>query len=211
MRLTVLGATGGVGRHIVRHALDDGHQVTALVRDPAKLGIDHPGLTVVTGSALDPAAIEPALDGADALLSGMGAGSRKDPLNPASNSAGAAIDAMKATGVRRIVTVSAAPLNRTGDGQTLLARTVFARLLWAVLGDVYRDLERMERHLADSGLDWTAVRPPKLHDKPGTGRYRKLVDAGPPGNSIARADVASAMLDFVTDESTIGHAVGVSA
>ncbi|MEV6423145.1 NAD(P)H-binding protein [Streptomyces sp. NPDC051662] len=68
----------------------------------------------------------------------------------------------------------------------------------------------METILRESGLDWTSVRPPRLTDADGKGTYRHAVEAGPAANAIARADVARAMLDFVTDRSTFGHAVGVS-
>ncbi|MEU5211515.1 hypothetical protein [Streptomyces sp. NPDC020742] len=54
------------------------------------------------------------------------------------------------------------------------------------------------------------MRPPRLLDGPGEGRYRHAVEAGPAGSAIARADVARAMLDFVPDARTHGHAVGVS-
>jgi putative NADH-flavin reductase len=210
MKLTVLGATGGVGRHIVKHALAAGHQVTALVRDPAKLAIQHENLSVRRGDALDARSVKASLDGADAVLSGMGAAARHDPLNPASTSARAAVEAMTAVGVRRIVVVSAEPLNRVGIGQSLLARRVLSPLLWAFLREVYTDLTVMETILRDSDLDWTSVRPPRLLDKPGNGHYRHVLEGTPGGGSIARADVARAMLDFVTDPTTFRHAVGVS-
>ncbi len=210
MRLTVLGATGGVGRHIVTHALADGHEVTAAVRDPARLPIRHPNLSIVQADALDAASLKNVIEGADAVLSGMGTAQRRNPLRPASTSAQAAVEAMVATGVRRIIVVSAAPLNRSGAGQPLLMRRVFAPLLWVVLEEVYTDLERMEGILRESGLDWTAVRPPRLLDTPGRGRYRQAIEADPGGSTIPRADVARAMLDFLTIPETIGHAIGVS-
>ncbi|WP_158894116.1 NAD(P)-dependent oxidoreductase [Amycolatopsis anabasis] len=211
MKLTILGATGGVGRYLVEHALADGHRVTAVVRDPARLLVRDENLTVVRGNALDAAAVKTALNGADAVLSGMGASSRRDPLNPASTSARAATEAMAATGVRRIVVVSAGPINRSGAGQSFAVRRVFSPLLWAFLRDVYTDLERMEGVLRESGLDWISVRPPRLLDKPGLGHYRHAIEAGPSGASIPRADVARAMLDFLTEPATVGHAVGVSS
>lgn len=210
MKLTVLGASGGVGQHIVSLAVAAGHQVTAVVRDPARLASRHPHLTVMRADALDAGSLRTAVGGAGAVLSGIGAASRHDPLKPASTSARAAVEAMEATGVRRIVVVSAAPLNRSGVGQPFVVRRVLSPLLWAALEEVYTDLERMERVLRESGLDWTAVRPPRLLNTPGRGRYRYAAEAGPPGLSIARADVAQAMLDFVTTPETIGHAVGVS-
>ncbi|PYC65906.1 epimerase [Streptomyces tateyamensis] len=211
MKLTVLGATGGIGKQLVSHALADGHQVTAVVRDPARLPIGHDRLTVVRGNALDPDSLAEAVAGSGAVLSGIGQAGRHDPVKPASTSARAAIRAMADAGVRRILVVSAAPLNRAGTGDSLPTRLIAAPLLWAILREVYLDLEEMERALRASGLDYTLVRPPKLTDKPGTGHYRHAVEASPGGFRIARADVARAMLDFVTDPATYAHAVGVSS
>ncbi len=118
---------------------------------------------------------------------------------------------MAATGVRRLLVVSAGPLNRTGTGQPFLSHRVFSPLLWAILNELYTDLERMEAVLRGTDLDWTVVRPPRLLDKPGTGRYRHAVEAGPAGSSVPRADVARAMLDLVPDTTTYGRAVGVSS
>jgi putative NADH-flavin reductase len=211
MKLAVLGATGGIGRHLVALALADGHHVTAAVRDPARLPVHHDRLTVVRADALDPASLEPVIEGADAVLSGIGQAGRTDPLKPASTSARAAATAMAAAGVRRILVVSAAPLNRSGAGQPLLAAKVFGPLLWAALREVYTDLEAMERVLRESELDWTAVRPPRLTNRPGRGHYRHAVESGPAGSTVPRADVARAMLDLVTDPASFRHAVGVSS
>ncbi|WP_433323316.1 NAD(P)-dependent oxidoreductase [Spirillospora sp. CA-294931] len=211
MRIAVLGATGGIGRHIVTQALHDGHTVTAAVRDPARLGLNHPRLTVARADALDPASLKDVVAGTDAVLSGIGAAGRRDPLKPASASARAAAEAMAATGTRRVLVVSAGPLNRTGAGQSFAAHRVWRPLLWRILRDTYSDLEVMERVLRDSGLEWTAVRPPRLTDRPGTGRYRYEVDAGPRGTSVPRADVARAMLDFIGVAETVARPVGVSA
>ncbi|MFF2147127.1 NAD(P)-dependent oxidoreductase [Kitasatospora sp. NPDC058190] len=211
MKLAVLGATGGIGRHLVALALADGHHVTAAVRDPARLPVHHDRLTVVRADALDPASLEPVIEGADAVLSGIGQAGRTDPLKPASTSARAAATAMAAVGVRRILVVSAAPLNRSGAGQPLLAAKVFGPLLWAALREVYTDLEAMERVLRESDLDWTAVRPPRLTNRPGRGHYRHAVESGPAGSTVPRSDVARAMLDLVTDPASFRHAVGVSS
>ncbi|MFJ5679778.1 NAD(P)-dependent oxidoreductase [Streptomyces sp. NPDC093097] len=211
MRITVVGASGGIGRQLVSQALADGHEVTAALRSPEKLTQRHPRLTVVRADALDAASIAPAVEGADAVLSGIGSAGRRDPLRPASTSARAVTEAMTATGVRRLLVVSAGPLNRTGAGQPFLSHRVFAPLLWAILKEVYTDLERMEAVLRATDLDWTSVRPPRLLDKPGTGHYRHAVEAGPAGSSIPRADVARAMLDLIPDPTTHAHAVGVSS
>jgi putative NADH-flavin reductase len=67
MKLTIFGATGATGTCLVQQALSAGHQVTAVVRDPARLAVPaQPRLRVVTADVLDPVAISPAVDGADA-------------------------------------------------------------------------------------------------------------------------------------------------
>ena len=55
--LALFGATRGIGRHVVELALQSGHRVTALARDPAALAIRDDRLRVVQGDATDPAAV----------------------------------------------------------------------------------------------------------------------------------------------------------
>ncbi|MFE3741158.1 NAD(P)-dependent oxidoreductase [Streptomyces sp. NPDC059134] len=210
MNLAVLGATGGVGRQIVVHALADGHKVKAGVRDPARMDLTGDKLTVLRTDALDAGSVGEVVEGVDTVLSGVGPTARHDPVRPAYTSARATVAAMSTAGVRRLVVVSAAPLNRTGVARTRLAHRVITPMMWVLLREMYTDLELMERTLADSELDWTSVRPPRLTNSTGRGVYRHAIDAGPPGNRIARADVARAMLDFMAAPQTVCHVVGVS-
>src|SRR4051812_13858332 len=110
MRITVFGATGGIGGHVVRQALDAGHKVTAVVRASSAFEFEHSALEVVRVPGLDHAApLRDAVDGAEAVVSGVGARGRKDgPV--ASNSTRSMLSAMEAAGVRRFVAISAAPL-----------------------------------------------------------------------------------------------------
>ena len=114
MKLTIVAATGGVGRQLLGQALAAGHDVTAVVRDPGKL----PGAVRVAGearvvtadlAAADLGTLESAVAGRDAVLSGLGPRSNSD-AGIAAQGTRAIIRAMQATGVRRIVVVSAAPV-----------------------------------------------------------------------------------------------------
>lgn len=81
----------------------------------------------------------------------------------------------------------------------------------AVLKDVYADLREAEAELARSTAEWTSVRPPRLLDRPLTGRYRKVVGGFPRGGrTIGRADVAHAMLAALGDPATVRQGVGVA-
>src|SRR5947209_16015792 len=181
MKLTIFAATGGIGRQALEQAVAAGHDVTAVVRNPQKLS---PGVRAVRAdlSAPDPAALESAVGGADAVLSGLGPRSRSEAGITASGT-GAVLDAMRATGVRRIVVVSAAPVGTVASpgnpnppkhdpGDGFFMRYLFSRIAVAMFGKVYDDLAQMEDILRESDLDWTIVRPPQLTDKPSTGTYR---------------------------------------
>ncbi|MGC0330137.1 uncharacterized protein YbjT (DUF2867 family) [Streptomyces sp. SAI-170] len=209
MKLTVFGATGGIGGHVVRQALDAGHEVTAVVRDPSRLGIDGDGrLNVVRADLTDARSLRPALAGRDAVLSGLGARSRKD-AGVAARLTRTVLDAMEAAEVRRLVVVSAAPVGPEPD-DGFLDRGMRA-IVSTVLRDVYDDLRAMEAALAGSATDWTVVRPPRLQDKPLTGRYRTVVGGFPPrGRFIGRADVAHAMLALTEDPGAVKQGVGVA-
>jgi hypothetical protein len=129
---------------------------------------------------------------------------------------------MQATGVRRIVVVSAAPVGTVpspgnpnppkhdpGDG--FYMRHLFNRIARAMFGKVYDDLAQMEDILRESALDWTIVRPPQLTDKRPTGAYRTAVDRNVRGGfSASRADVAQLMLRLLDEPETIHHVIGIA-
>jgi len=173
-------------------------------------------------AAPDPAALESAVSGADAVLSGLGPRSNAD-AGIAARGTAAIVAAMQATHVRRIVVVSAAPVGtvpspdrprppRHDPGDGFFMRHLFSHVAGALFGKVYTDLAQMEDVLRDSGLDWTVVRPPRLSSKPGTGRYRTAYGQNVRGGWIVpRADVAQLMLRAVGQPETIKQVIGVAS
>ncbi|MFC9705037.1 NAD(P)-dependent oxidoreductase [Streptomyces sp. NPDC056943] len=211
MKLTVFGATGGIGRELVRQALASGHEVTAVVRDPARLTVTGERLVVHKADLADPETLRAAVTGRDAVLSGLGARGRADAATGvATRLTRSVLTAMEAERVRRLLVVSAAPVGPAAEGDGVLDKAVLA-VISSVLKDVYTDLRAMESALAASATDWTSVRPPKLTDKPLTGRYRTVVGGNPPrGRTLARADVAHAMLAMIDAPGTVKQGVGVA-
>jgi len=162
MRLTIFAATGGIGRQILEQALSHHHDVTAVVRNPKKLPA---GIRTVTAdlAAPDPVVLESAIRGADAVVSGLGARSSSE-VGVAWRGTRSIVQAMKATGVRRIIVVSAAPIGTVpspgrpdppkhdpGDG--FFMRHLLSPLTKAALRRHYADLAQMEDILRESGLD----------------------------------------------------------
>jgi uncharacterized protein YbjT (DUF2867 family) len=211
MKLTVFGASGGIGGQVVRQALDAGHSVIAVVRDSGRFTLRHSLLEVVTVPGLtDPEPLRPALKETDAVLSGVGPRARKDgPV--ASTATRGILHAMRDSGVARFVAVSAAPVGPVPPDDGWLNRRILLPFIGALLRDVYADLAEMEAAIRDSGTEWTVVRPPKLVDKPLTGRYRTVLGGNVPrGYTISRADVAHRMLAALTDPATVGQAIGIA-
>jgi putative NADH-flavin reductase len=221
MKLTIIAATGGVGRELLQQALAAGHDVTAVVRNPGKLSRQVRAITTDL-TAPDTAALESAVAGADAVLSGLGPHSNSD-AGIASQGTRAIVAAMRATGVQRIVAVSAAPVSTVptrsnpsspkhdpGDG--FFMRYLFSHVASAMFGKVYADLAQMEDILAGSGLDWTVVRPPQLTDKSLTGTYRTANGQNIRGGwSVPRADVAQFMITVLGQPGTIHQAIGIAS
>ncbi|MDG9727583.1 MULTISPECIES: NAD(P)-dependent oxidoreductase [unclassified Streptomyces] len=209
MKITVFGATGGIGQEVVRQALDAGHRVTAVVRDPARLSVTGERLEVFRADLSDPAAVRPAVAGRDAVLSGLGARRRAD-AGVATRLTRTVLGAMEAEGVRRLLVVSAAPVGPEPRGAGLLDRGVRG-VVSAVLKDIYDDLRAMEADVARSATDWTVVRPPRLQDRPVSGRYRTETGGFPSkGRFVGRADVAHAMLAMTEDAGTVKQGVGIA-
>src|SRR3984893_9084426 len=109
VKLTIFAATGGIGRQLLEQAVAAGHDVTAVVRDPRGLPSTPARVVVADLAAADPAALQPAVSGADAVLSGLGARTKAD-AGVAWKGTQAITEAMQASGVRPIVVVSAAPI-----------------------------------------------------------------------------------------------------
>jgi uncharacterized protein YbjT (DUF2867 family) len=225
MKLTIFAATGGIGRQILEQAVGAGHDVTAVVRNPQKL----PGelsrqVRVVTAdlAAPNPAALKSAVEGANGVLSGLGPRSNSE-AGIATQGTRVIAAAMQAVGARRIIVVSAAPIGTVpspgqpkppkhdpGDG--FFMRHLFAPLTKAALRKHYADLAEMEDVLRDSGLAWTAVRPPRLTDKPLTGTYRTAHGRNlRRGLFISRADVAHYMLLALEQTETIRQTIGIAS
>ncbi|MFJ4701726.1 MULTISPECIES: NAD(P)H-binding protein [unclassified Streptomyces] len=211
MKLTVFGATGGVGGEAVRQALAAGHEVTAVVRDPARLDARGTGLEVVRSALDSPDELVAAVAGRDAVLSGLGVANKAQARTGlAERLTRTVLAALAAAGTRRLVVVSAAPLAPPAPGTGLLDRAMLGAID-TLLKPVYEDLRAMERLLRESDTAWTPVRPPRLTNGPLTGTYRTAVDANPAkGRTISRADVAHAMLQAADDPSLAGHALGVA-
>lgn len=201
MKLAILGATGGTGTQLVRQACAAGHDVTAIVRNPAWLD-SQPNLTVVEANLMDPQALAAAFAGQDAILSAMGSRDGRAPTTVCGDSTAAIIAAMREHGTRRLVVVSNSGMH-IDDWDGPVTRFMVKPLLGRILKHAYADMRRMEELVQASGLDWTIVRPPMLTNGRHTGEFRSAINHNVRGgNQVSRADLADQVLRCLADERT---------
>ena len=208
MKLIIFGSTGGTGRELLKQALGQGHNVVAYARNPAKIDdIKHAGLRVVRGDVLDPAVVESATAGQEAVLSTIGAGAKRTTLRE--DGTGNIVEAMERTGVQRLICLSSLGV---GDSRANLPFFTKYVIVSVFLRHAFTDHERQEAIVKQSSLDWTIVRPPYLTDGPQTGAYRHGFPTTKERikGKISRADVADFMLKQLTDDMYLHQTPGVS-
>jgi putative NADH-flavin reductase len=194
MKIVVFGATGRTGAEIVRQALAAGHEVTAFVRNPAKLGIEARHLIVLQGDVLDPAAVEKAVAGQEAVVSALGP---TRPPVPGMLAAAAKniLAAMQKAGLRRLVSITGAGVRDPHDQPGLMDH-VMQGLLSLLASDILKASAAGVEVIQGSDLDWTIVRFPRLMNGNHTQKYRVGFIGKGSGSQLSRADAA----DFVLRE-----------
>ena len=206
MKVLVFGATGSVGRHVVGQGLERGHEITAFVREPSGLDVEHERLTVFRGDVLDGASVEGAVRGQGAVLCSIGAGRKGGVRSEGTRNI---VRAMEGAGVRRLVCQSTLGAGESSGNLDFFWKHVMFGFL---LRDAFADHEQQEAHVKNSALDWTIVRPAAFTDGGRTGDYRHGFPPTKKGLKlkISRADVAAFMLGQLTDDAYLRQTPGLS-
>lgn len=204
MKIVVLGANGRTGQHVVSMALEQGMEVTAVVRSPEKaLDIKHERLSIAIGDPCSADFLKSAMRDKDALISALGG---RSPSKKATSvyylSADAIIEAAWDVGVHRVLVTSTALL--------FPEQTFLGQMLRVIVPNVVRSAERMEQSLMNSGLQWTSARVGFLTDAPDN-TYRANKNSLPEdGSSVSRKALAQFLVNAVGDRTTMGAVFGVS-
>jgi putative NADH-flavin reductase len=204
LRIALFGATGTVGSELLAQALDAGHEVQALVRNPSQLPTRDTQAVIVRGDVRDLAAVEETVQGCRAVLSTLGASDRRDPDVRLVGTANI-IAAMRRHGLRRLLVMGGFHLSFPGDPDNLGRKLIlpFLRLLSAHL---IEDTTAMGSLILASDIEWTVVRAPRVaaSTRPALARTGTL-ELGP-WSKVTRANVASFMLRCLADETHVRQA-----
>jgi putative NADH-flavin reductase len=202
MNILIVGATRGIGRQLLEQALVSGHNVTALVRHPRRLALQHERLRMVKGDILDSDSVARAMAGQDAVCCTIGIKVPWPPVTVFSEGTRNLLQAMKKTGVRRLICVTGIGAGDSRGHGGFLYDYLFRPLLFRT---VYADKDRQEALIKASDVDWTIVRPGFLTNGPITKNYRMLTDmTGVTAGRISRADVAHFFLQELESRQYLG-------
>lgn len=195
MTIVMFGATGTIGSRILDELLSRGHSVTAVVRDPAKLGARE-NVTGTAGDIYEPGSVSDAVQGADIVVSAYGPG----PENPALlvKATASLIRGMKAAGVKRLVAVGGAGSLEVSPGLQLVDTPDFPEA-WKGIALAHREALEL---LRGSGLEWTSVSPAAyIHPGERTGKYRlgldQLITNDKGQSEVSAEDFAIAFADEI--------------
>ena len=215
MKIVLFGATGNIGKSIVDEALQRGHTVVGVVRDPEKVKSPDPRVRLVQGDATDADSVARAARGMDVIVSAISP--RPNPRGRPAPSLAAAARALlagtKEAGVKRLLVVGGAGSLEVAPGKRLMDAPGFpdAYKPEAQEGADALDVFRNE----GNGVDWTFLSP-AAEIGPGsrTGRYRTTSDqflADPQGHSrISYEDYAMALVDELERPKHRGKRFGVA-
>ena len=210
MKVVVFGGTGPTGQLVVTQALAAGMEVRVLARTPEKVTERPPGLKVMEGDALRAEDVLRAVEGQDAVVTTLGVPYTFKPVTIYSDGIRNILDAMERQGVPRLVAVTSGGTHPGRDPNNPL---FFEYFLKPIVGrTLYADMRRMEGLIQGTQLDWTILRPPRLMDKPPTGRITIAPDeysvAG--GSTVSRADLAAVIVAQLQDPTLIRKAAVVA-
>lgn len=170
MKVALIGASGFVGSAILNEALNRGHQVTAIVRNPEKITAHHEHLTIVKADVLDPSQVTDAVSGADAVISAYNPGWSNPDIYAEFLKGSQSIQAGTATaGVKRYIVIGGAGSLEVAPGVQAVDTPDFPAAIkpGASAARDYHNLLKDEKE-----LDWTFFSPAfEMHQ--GTSGIRK--------------------------------------
>lgn len=199
MKVLIFGANGKIGRVLTERALQRHHQVTGFVYGQAPNEAPRERLTYIQGDATDAKAVEKAMPGHDAVISVLGHG-RKTAVEMQSQAMRVITASMQKHDVTRIVSLTGAGVFTEGDSPSLLDRLFVSGLLFLDPKRIQDGIKHCEV-LKDSQADWVVLRTPKHRTTKNPKPYRLVPSVAGARMSVARHNIAEALLDLAEAES----------
>ena len=206
--IVIIGGNRGIGFQTAKLALERGHQVTIVSRDPSNVTLTHTGLKLQAGNMLNAKSMAEVLVGHDVVISAVGLPAGSSNVTLFSEGIQNIIPAMQKYGIKRLLTISAIG---AGDSKGHGGFWFDWFLQPFILGDDIADKSRQEELIRATDLDYTIVRPAILTDKEAANQYRVLQDyRGLETGKISRKDVAAFLVATIENNLYIKKTVVLS-
>ena len=214
MKITIFGATGQIGKLLVKQALDEGYDVVAYVRNAAKLeSFKNSRLTIVEGPLNNTKRIEEAIIDSDAVLSMLGPIEwRKVGDMPITNGTQNIVNAMKKQGVKRLIAIGTpSSIPDPANDKSTITMGLLKLSVKYTMANAFKEFGGVGDVIQKSGLDWTIVRFLQPTDGPKKGNVKHgFVGKTKIGMSVTRADIADFALKQITEKTYIGKMPAIS-
>ncbi|HEY0670483.1 MAG TPA: NAD(P)-binding oxidoreductase [Sphingobacteriaceae bacterium] len=208
MNMIIFGATGTIGRHLVKQALEKKIKVTAFGRNAKALSdLEDKNLRFYQGDVLDPQCVKEALIGQDIVLCALGAGKRGGLRAPGTQNI---VNNMMEMGIQRFICLTTLGCGESVKNLNFIWKNIMFGWL---LKDAYQDHEQQEAFVRRSSLDWTIIRPAAFTDGPLTGVYKHSFSEHEKGISlkISKNDIAHfALSNLIANERNLRKALSIS-
>ena len=201
--LLIIGASSGIGLECVHTGLSAGYKVFAFARSVDKIEIVDKNLIKIKGDALNESDVENALEDIDVVIQVLGIPFNKKmitgPVTLFSHATEILLPLMFSHNIKRLITVTGYGAGRSKNTIGFFQRVGFE----IVFGRAYRDKDKQEKLILDSGLDWTIVRPGVLTNGSKTSNYQILYEENKWKNGIvSRANVADYIIKSINEKTS---------
>lgn len=204
MKIIVFGATGRVGQHVLKQALEKGFEVTAFVRTPSKIEVEHGQLHIIQGDAFSKEEVAKAIAGHDVVVSCLGSSNGMKASTELEEMTKNIVDGMKEHHVNRIIYTASAGIYGEIPG-------ISGKMVMKMLKHALKDHRNAVDYITENGLNYTIVRPMGLTNDEFTGVYREAKEGIPEkGRKIPRADVAHFIIKALNDKQYENASVAIA-
>uniref|UniRef100_A0A3Q3X5S3 NAD(P)-binding domain-containing protein n=1 Tax=Mola mola TaxID=94237 RepID=A0A3Q3X5S3_MOLML len=219
MKIAVLGATGQTGLYLAHQALQQGHTVTAVIRNPRKLTVHHDNLKVAEADIFSADSLKAHFKGQDVIMSCLGfPASFYSGVTGYTESMKAVISAMREVRVNRIITMTSWYTEpNSGAQSSFLIRFLLLPMIQSILKNMY-EMEQLLKETDD--ISWTVVRSPGLKNLPSSGKTQEFLihegyfvpdsSGNPAGSTVGRGDVARFMLSLLSSNAWVKQGVAMT-
>lgn len=202
MKIAVFGATGGIGKYAVQHALEKGYMVNAFARNPAKLSISHENLSICKGEINDFETVKKAITGCDAVIWCVGIPMKKYVGTPSLDGHKVLLKAMNECGITRLIDWATPSVTFSKDKKSFI--TVVPGIMAGIaLKQAKHEMTAIGELVSKSNLDWTMVRFMAPKNTPYTGAVKVGFGDVKMSFSISREDIAAFMVEQVESKQYI--------